>query len=62
MSFVDGLWTLLRESEDFSPFEFAQRFTGIVSAEGDRIDGAWEKALPGSGWELDFELTYVKIA
>lgn len=61
MSFNDGVWTLVRESADFSPLDFAQRFTGTFSADGNRIDGAWEKALPGSGWELDFELSYARI-
>jgi len=62
MTFNDGIWTLIREAADFSPFDFAQRFTGTFSADGDRIDGAWEKALPGAGWELDFELSYTRIS
>jgi hypothetical protein len=61
MTFAAGVWTLVRESADFSPLDFAQRFTGTFSADGNRIDGRWEKALPGSGWELDFELNYVRI-
>src|SRR5918998_1638405 len=28
MSIEDGVWKLWRESEDFSPLDFAQRFTG----------------------------------
>jgi hypothetical protein len=40
---------LLRESADFSPCDFAQRFTATFSGDGDRIDGAWEKALPRLG-------------
>lgn len=61
MTFNDGIWTLTREAADFSSLDFAQRFTGTFSTDGDRIDGVWEKALPGSGWELDFELTYTRI-
>jgi hypothetical protein len=62
MTFADRVWTLVRESADFSSLHFAQRFTGNLSADGNRIDGAWENSLPGSGWELDFELSYVRIA
>jgi hypothetical protein len=62
MTFAGGVWTLVRESEDFSALDFAQRFTGTFGADGNRIDGAWEKALPGSAWELDFELSFVRIA
>jgi hypothetical protein len=61
MTFAAGVWTLVRESADFSPLDFARQFTGAFSAAGNRIDGRWEKALPGSGWELDFELSYVRI-
>jgi uncharacterized protein DUF1579 len=61
MTLADGAWTLLRESADFSPLDFAQRFTGTFSADGNRIDGAWELAQPGSGWELDFEMSYSRI-
>ncbi|HEY2673349.1 MAG TPA: hypothetical protein VGJ07_23670 [Rugosimonospora sp.] len=62
MTFAGGVWRLLRESADFSPLDFAQRFTGTFSADCNRIDGRWEKALPGAGWELDFELSYSRIA
>jgi hypothetical protein len=62
MTFTGGVWTLTREAADFSSLDFAQRFTGTFSADGDRIDGAWEMALPGSGWELDFELSYTRIS
>ncbi len=61
MTFSGGVWTLLRESADFSPLDFAQRFTGRFSADGDRIEGRWEKKLPDSDWELDFELSYQRL-
>lgn len=61
MTFSGGVWTLVRESADFSSLDFAQRFTGTFSADANRIDGAWEKALPRSGRELDFELSYARI-
>src|SRR5215211_1600301 len=49
MTFTGRVWTLVRGSSDFSTLDFAQRLTGTFSADGNRIDGAWEKALPGSG-------------
>jgi hypothetical protein len=59
MSITDGVWTLIRESPDFSPLDFRQRFTGTFSADGNTIDGAWEKSAAGSGeWEHDFALIY----
>lgn len=57
MSFADGVWTLARESPDFSPLDFAQRYTGSFSADGNTINGAWEKRL-AADWEHDFGLTY----
>ena len=58
MSLADGVWTLTRESPDFTPLEFRQRFTGTFSEDGNTISGAWEKALDGTSWEHDFALTY----
>jgi hypothetical protein len=58
MTLEDGLWTLTRESPDFTPLEFRQRFTGIFSKDGNTISGAWEKGADDSGWEHDFALTY----
>ena len=60
MDFGDGVWTLLRNSPDFTPLEFSQRFTGTFSADGRRIDGRWESAPDGAAWELDFRLSYTK--
>ena len=57
MSLADGVWTLTRESPDFSPLDFSQRFTGAFSQDGNTITGAWEKRING-GWEHDFTLTY----
>jgi hypothetical protein len=61
MTFSHGVWTLLRDSPDFSPLDFAQRFTGTLSDDGDTIRGRWEKSDDGSSWELDFELTYTRL-
>lgn len=60
MTFDGGRWTLLREAADFTPLDFAQRFTGVFSADGDRIDGSWEKKDPGGDWSPDFELVYTR--
>jgi hypothetical protein len=60
MDFSDGEWTLLRDAPDFTPLDFAQRYTGTFSADGRRIDGYWESAPDGSAWELDFHLSYAK--
>nr|PPQ62139.1 hypothetical protein C5F59_02515 [Streptomyces sp. QL37] len=58
MSFDGGVWTLTRESPDFTPLEFRQRFTGTFSEDGDTITGAWEVRFDGGEWEHDFALTY----
>jgi hypothetical protein len=59
MTFDGEVWRLLREEEDFSPLSFRQRFTGRLSADGDRIDGVWERSKDRSAaWETDFALTY----
>jgi hypothetical protein len=58
MSLNNGVWTLTRESPDFSPLDFAQRFTGTFSADGNTISGAWCKRIGGGDWQHDFALTY----
>jgi hypothetical protein len=61
MTFSDGAWRLLRDSPDFSPLKFSQRFAGTFSDDGDTIHGRWETSSDGSGWELDFDLTYMRV-
>ena len=61
MEFSDGMWTLVRDSPDFTPLEFSQRFTGTFSSDGQRINGRWEASSDGSNWEHDFDLTYTKV-
>jgi hypothetical protein len=61
MTFDEGLWTLLRETPDFTPLDFSQRFTGRFSDDGNVIQGRWETSGDGSTWELDFELTYTRL-
>jgi hypothetical protein len=58
MTLADGVWTLTRESADFTPLDFRQRFTGTFGADGNVISGAWETGRDGGGWEHDFALTY----
>jgi hypothetical protein len=58
MTLADGVWTLTRESPDFTPLDFRQRFTGTFSQDGNTITGAWKKCPDGAGWEHDFALTY----
>jgi hypothetical protein len=60
MDLSDGVWTLLRDSADFTPLDFAQRYTGRFATDGRRIDGHWETAQDGTTWELDFHLSYTK--
>jgi hypothetical protein len=59
MSLAGGVWTLTRESPDFTPLDFRQRFTGTFSADQNTISGAWETApADGGEWKHDFGLTY----
>lgn len=58
MTLAGGVWTLTRESADFTPLEFGQRFTGTFSPDHGTISGAWDKRPDGAGWERDFALTY----
>jgi hypothetical protein len=61
MELADGVWTLTRESPDFTPLNFRQRFTGTFSEDGNTISGAWEMCLNGAAWEQDFALTYRRV-
>jgi hypothetical protein len=61
MSLAEGVWTLSRESPDFTPLEFRQRFIGTFSEDQNTISGAWETGRNGASWEHDFALTYRRI-
>ena len=61
MSFENGVWKLWRDTEDFSPLDFSQRFTGTFSEDGKTIEGRWEINHDGKTWETDFEITYTKV-
>jgi hypothetical protein len=49
------VWKVWREAP-----EFWQRYTGTISEDGSRIEGAWEGSTDGSEWKHDFDLTYIK--
>ena len=61
MSLANGVWKLWRDEPDFSPLDFAQRFTGTISPDGGTIAGRWE-IKHGEAWQHDFELTYTRVA
>jgi hypothetical protein len=61
MSFIDGVWKLWRDSPDFSPLNFSQRYTGTFTDEHRTISGSWEICHDGTTWEHDFDLTYTKV-
>ncbi|MCD9872685.1 hypothetical protein [Streptomyces guryensis] len=62
MTFAEGAWQLLRETPDFSPLDFRQRFTAQVGEDGDSIRGVWEMWRDGSeGYQRDFSLSYRRI-
>ena len=62
MTLIRNIWTLTRDSPDFSPLDFHQRFIGRLSRDGKTIKGAWETSKDGARWEHDFYLTYTKVA
>src|SRR3954465_3413684 len=61
MTLHDGTWSLLRDEPDFTPLDFAQRFTARISTDGRTISGAWEHSDDGREWTKDFDLTYRRI-
>jgi hypothetical protein len=61
MSLSDGVWKLLRDSPDFSPLDFSQRFTATFAADAGTIDGRWETSSGDSGWQRDFDLKYTRV-
>jgi hypothetical protein len=62
MTLADRVWELRREKPDFSPLNFSQRFRGTFSDDNTAITGRWEHSRDGSPWELDFDLSYTKVA
>jgi hypothetical protein len=51
-----GVWRYWREAPGFS-----QRFTGILSADGQIIDGVAELCRDGVTWERDLPITYRRV-
>lgn len=49
----DTSWRLWRDASGFS-----QRFTGVISAGGDAIDGRWELSQDDATWANDLAITY----
>jgi hypothetical protein len=63
MTLDDETWTLLRDSPDFSPLAFWQRFMGGFSRDRNTIEGRWETSTDeGASWVHDFDLNYSRIA
>jgi hypothetical protein len=62
MRFEDGEWGLIRTTADFTPLEFAQRFTARFSDDLSTIRGSWESSSDGTTWKHDFELIYTRAA
>jgi hypothetical protein len=58
MSFDGRTWTLTRRAPDFSPLDFAQRFTADLADDGHTLTGAWYTGSGGDDWQLDFRMTY----
>ncbi|HXC76660.1 MAG TPA: hypothetical protein VNU19_06370 [Candidatus Acidoferrum sp.] len=57
-----GTWILTRESPDFSPLDFNQRFIGKFSRDGSTIKGSWETSRKrGEPWAKDFDLTFSRV-
>jgi hypothetical protein len=61
MSFDGRVWRLWRDTADFSPLPFRQRFEGRFSDDGDRIEGQWERTQEDGSWMVDFGLTYTRV-
>ncbi|MDW5596098.1 hypothetical protein VSS74_17255 [Conexibacter stalactiti] len=61
MTFDGRDWTLERHRPDFTPLPFHQRWIGSFSRDASTIEGRWETSPDGESWELDFELTYVRL-
>jgi hypothetical protein len=61
MTLEDRVWTLQRDTPDFTSLLFRQRFVGSFSDDGGGIEGGWERSDDGVTWEHDFALTYKRI-
>ncbi len=57
MSLAAGVWKVWRDAPGFW-----QRYTGVISADGTSINGAWEYSPDGVDWSHDFTPTYLAAA
>ena len=57
MSLSDGVWKVWRDAPGFF-----QRFTGTFEDDGDVIKGTNERSDDGVDWEVDFDVTYTRVA
>jgi hypothetical protein len=57
MSLAAGVWKVWRDAPGFW-----QRYTGLISADGTSITGAWEYSPDGVIWRHDFTLDYLAAA
>ena len=62
MTLTDRVWRLWRDEADFSPLDFRQRYSGVISDDGRTIAGAWEISHDGTTWQHDFHLSYRKLS
>jgi hypothetical protein len=67
MTTLEGsTWTIWRApGEDWNGPDgpgFNQRFVGVISRDGNTIDGRWERGMGDAGdeWTIDFPMTYVR--
>jgi hypothetical protein len=61
MNLKNGVWSLIRNTPDFSELKFWQRFTARFSEDGDTITGAWEMSQDGAHWDHDLDLIYRRV-
>ena len=62
MTLTDRVWRLWRDEADFSPLDFRQRYSGVISDDGRTIAGAWGISHDGTTWQHDFHLSYRKLS
>lgn len=60
MSLEERVWKLWRDTSDFSPLDFFQRFTGKIDESGKKIESSWEQSDDGINWAHDFKVLYRK--
>jgi hypothetical protein len=53
VSLRDGVWRMWRHAPGFS-----QKFNGILSADGDTIEGLWKLSRDDSTWDDDLAITF----